>query len=66
LKLASLFEKAALNNGLITYPCTGSIDGVAGDMILLAPPLIITPAQVAEMLQKIDLSISELEELLPS
>lgn len=66
LKLASLFEKAALNNGLVTYPCTGSIDGVAGDMVLLAPPLIISPAQVDEMLQKIDLSISELEELLPS
>jgi adenosylmethionine-8-amino-7-oxononanoate aminotransferase len=66
LKLASLFEKVALNNGLITYPCTGSIDGVAGDMVLLAPPLIITPGQVTEMLEKIDLSISELEELLPS
>jgi adenosylmethionine-8-amino-7-oxononanoate aminotransferase len=61
LKVSALFEKAALNNGLVTYPCTGSLDGVMGDMILLAPPLIITSAQVEEMLQKIDQSIKENE-----
>ena len=66
LKLAGLFEKAALKNGLVVYPCTGSIDGIAGDMVLLAPPLIITSKQVDELLSIIDLSISELEELLPS
>jgi adenosylmethionine-8-amino-7-oxononanoate aminotransferase len=66
LKLATLFEKIALNNGLVTYPCTGSIDGVMGDMVLLAPPLIITQTQVDDMIQLIDQTISELEGLLPS
>ncbi len=64
LKVSSLFEKAALNNGLVTYPCTGSLDGVMGDMVLLAPPLIITDNQIDEVLNKIDISIKEIEILL--
>ncbi len=66
LKLSTLFEKIALNNGLVTYPCNGSIDGVMGDMALLAPPLIITTPQVDDIIQCINQSIQELEELLPS
>ncbi len=61
LKLSSLFEKAALKNGLVTYPCTGSVDGVMGDMILLAPPLIISPEQIVEVIRIIDLSLSDIE-----
>jgi adenosylmethionine-8-amino-7-oxononanoate aminotransferase len=61
LKVSALFEKAALGNGLVTYPCTGSLDGVMGDMVLLAPPLIITEEQVNEVISIIDLSIRELE-----
>jgi adenosylmethionine-8-amino-7-oxononanoate aminotransferase len=34
---------------LVVYACTGSVDGVAGDMILVAPPLVITEEQVDEM-----------------
>ncbi|NLF50552.1 MAG: aminotransferase class III-fold pyridoxal phosphate-dependent enzyme, partial [Leptolinea sp.] len=60
-KVSSLFEKAALNNGLITYACTGSLDGVMGDMILLAPPLSITKEQIDDLLSIIDYSIKEVE-----
>jgi len=66
LKLSTLFEKLALKNGLVTYPCTGSIDGVMGDMVLLAPPLIITESEIDDLINRIDLCIMELEELLPS
>jgi adenosylmethionine-8-amino-7-oxononanoate aminotransferase len=54
-------EDIAFSRGLITYPCTGSIDGVGGDMILLAPPLIITREQIDELIDILDASISELE-----
>ncbi|NMB54336.1 MAG: aminotransferase class III-fold pyridoxal phosphate-dependent enzyme [Leptolinea sp.] len=64
MKVSDLFEKIALNNGLVTYPCTGSVDGVMGDMIMLAPPLIISADQISEMIQIIDQSISELEQKL--
>jgi adenosylmethionine-8-amino-7-oxononanoate aminotransferase len=43
-------QREALARGLFLYACTGSVDGVAGDMILIAPPLVITPAQVDEMM----------------
>lgn len=49
-----MFEKAALRRGLVSYPCTGAADGVSGDMILLAPPLVITEGQINDVLNIID------------
>jgi len=40
--------------GLIVYPGAGSVDGSAGDHILLGPPFIITEAQVAEIADILD------------
>jgi len=37
---------AALKRGLLVYPMQGSVDGIAGDHLLLAPPAIITPEQI--------------------
>lgn len=61
LKVSALFEKATLDNGLVTYPCTGSLEGAMGDMVLFAPPLIITKEQVEDMLGIIEQSIGEIE-----
>lgn len=55
------FEQAALKRGLVTYPCSGTVNGVAGDMMLLAPPLIITAEQMDEVLNILDDSLKELE-----
>jgi adenosylmethionine-8-amino-7-oxononanoate aminotransferase len=33
---------AALKRGLLVYPMQGSLDGISGDHLLLAPPAIIT------------------------
>ncbi len=38
---------AALKRGLLVYPMQGSVDGVAGDHLLLAPPALITQDQIA-------------------
>ena len=38
---------AALKRGLLVYPMQGSVDGTSGDHLLLAPPAIITPEQIA-------------------
>jgi len=37
---------AALKRGLLVYPMQGSVDGISGDHLLLAPPAIITPEQI--------------------
>jgi adenosylmethionine-8-amino-7-oxononanoate aminotransferase len=62
LKVSSLLEKAALGHGLVTYPCTGTVDGGPGDMILMAPPLTITAQEMDELLAILDLAIGEVEE----
>ena len=37
---------AAMKRGLLVYPMQGSVDGISGDHVLLAPPAIITPEQI--------------------
>jgi adenosylmethionine-8-amino-7-oxononanoate aminotransferase len=58
---ASVFERAAWKRGLVSYPCSGTVDGTLGDMILLAPPLVINEAQVNDIVAIIDDSLSEAE-----
>ena len=50
-----------MRHGLVTYPCTGSLDGTLGDMTLMAPPLVISPAEVDELLEMLDRAIGEVE-----
>ena len=52
----------ALENGLMCYPMGGSLDGVAGDHVLLAPPYIISEAQLDEVVDKLARSIDEVIE----
>ncbi len=49
----------ALENGLMCYPMGGTLDGVAGDHVMLAPPYIITAAQLDEAVDKLARSIDE-------
>jgi adenosylmethionine-8-amino-7-oxononanoate aminotransferase len=62
--VSRMFEIAALKRGLVTYPCTGSIEGVLGDMTLLAPPLVINESQVKDILSIIDDSLVDIEKQL--
>ena len=64
LKVSLLLEEAALRGGLVTYPCTGTVDGTTGDMTLMAPPLIITTDQMDDLLNILDESIGEVEQRL--
>lgn len=52
-KLAPAIKKHAFEAGLICYPGTGTIDGRRGDHILLAPPFIIDPSHVDELVGKL-------------
>lgn len=47
-------KKAAFEAGLICYPMGGTVDGVRGDHVLLAPPFIIEDNQVTEVVNKLD------------
>jgi adenosylmethionine-8-amino-7-oxononanoate aminotransferase len=51
--------QAALQRGLLVYPMQGSVDGISGDHILLAPPAIITAEQIAWSVEQLSAAIRE-------
>jgi adenosylmethionine-8-amino-7-oxononanoate aminotransferase len=50
---------AALKRGLLVYPMQGSVDGILGDHILLAPPAIISAEQIAWSVDQLAAAIRE-------
>jgi adenosylmethionine-8-amino-7-oxononanoate aminotransferase len=48
LGLAARLKRQAMAEGLICYPGSGTIDGRHGDHVLLAPPFVITEAELTE------------------
>ncbi len=57
LKLHAKIKAEAMQRGLMTYPMGGTIDGVHGDHVLLAPPFIATDAQLDEIVQRLAAAI---------
>lgn len=52
-------KKHAFEAGLICYPMGGTLDGTAGDHILLAPPFIMEDHHVDEIVSKITMAIEK-------
>jgi adenosylmethionine-8-amino-7-oxononanoate aminotransferase len=50
-------KKAALDAGLMCYPMGGTLDGVRGDHVLLAPPFIVQETQLDELVEKLGTAI---------
>jgi hypothetical protein len=57
LRINTRIKRAAFEAGLICYPMGGTIDGVLGDHVLLAPPFIIEDRQIDELVEKLDTAI---------
>lgn len=49
LRLAATLKRHAFEAGLICYPMKGTVDGQRGDHVLLAPPFIISDAELDEL-----------------
>jgi len=56
-RIAPKIKSATFDAGLICYPMSGTIDGRSGDHVLLAPPYIITPEQIDELIDKLAIGI---------
>ncbi|MEP3525619.1 MAG: aspartate aminotransferase family protein [Hyphomicrobiales bacterium] len=50
-------KTAAFKAGLICYPMGGTVDGVNGDHILLAPPFIMKECQINEITDKLSIAL---------
>ena len=59
LKLHAKIKAAAFEAGLICYPMGGTVDGKQGDHVLLAPPFIITDAQIDELADKLTQAVQK-------
>jgi adenosylmethionine-8-amino-7-oxononanoate aminotransferase len=44
-----LVERAREQEGLILWPSVGHVDGTRGDLVMVAPPLVVTAEEVAEI-----------------
>ena len=59
LKLHTKIKKKAMENFLMVYPMGGTIDGISGDHILLAPPFIIDENHVSLIVERLTKAIKE-------
>lgn len=62
--VARLVGKTALQNGLVTYPGVGLVDGVRGDILSLFPPLIFSRQNVDELVDKLDKTLTQVKQKL--
>lgn len=60
-KVAGLVQSTAIEKGVYVYPGGGSVDNMAGDHVLVAPPYIITEEQMGRMFEKLDAALTEVE-----
>ena len=62
LRMHARVKRKAMQAGLMCYPMGGTIDGLQGDHVLLAPPFIIEEAQLDELVDKLGTAIETLQE----
>ena len=53
LKLHGRVKQAAMERGLMVYPMGGTIDGVRGDHVLLAPPFIVDAGTIDTIVDRL-------------
>ncbi len=63
LKTHARLKKQAMQNGLMMYPMGGTIDGVLGDHVLLAPPFICTAQDISEIVARF---VDTVQQILPA
>jgi len=50
---------AARRHGLLVYSSKGCADGIAGDVVVLGPPLIITPGEIGLVAERLAAAVAE-------
>jgi adenosylmethionine-8-amino-7-oxononanoate aminotransferase len=59
-KVAERLVDAGLRNGVVLWPNTGQADGINGDLVLIAPPLVITEAEIEQLVSRVRASLASL------
>jgi adenosylmethionine-8-amino-7-oxononanoate aminotransferase len=62
LRMHARVKRKAMQAGLMCYPMGGTIDGVQGDHVLLAPPFVVDETQLDELVDKLGNAMDTLQE----
>ena len=58
LKLHAHIRREAMARGLMVYPMGGTIDGRVGDHVLLAPPFIVSDAELDRIVERLQAALA--------
>jgi adenosylmethionine-8-amino-7-oxononanoate aminotransferase len=53
-RVAARLRSAAMEEGLIVYPASGTVDGRHGDHVLVAPPFVIAEDEIDDLVARLD------------
>ncbi len=53
VKINARVKREAMARGLMVYPMGGTIDGVNGDHVLIAPPFIVNKDQIDTIVERL-------------
>lgn len=56
-RFAESFTEAAQTEGLVVWPNVGHADGTNGDLVMIAPPFIITESEIDEMVARFEAAL---------
>ncbi|HWW80963.1 MAG TPA: aspartate aminotransferase family protein [Steroidobacteraceae bacterium] len=57
LRMSARIKTEAFERGLLVYPGSGTVDGRQGDHVLLAPPYIVTDAEVDVIVERLGVAV---------
>ncbi len=66
LKVSRRLLEACLEEGLLIYPGSGTREGQDGDHAIIAPPFTITPAEMDDLVARLDRGLAKLRDALGS
>ncbi len=67
LRVSRRLLELCLDNGLVVYPGSGTVDGVRGDHVLIAPPLNIEDKEIEMLAERLSAALDQLaDEVLPA
>jgi hypothetical protein len=55
-RFAERFADAALDAGLTVWPNVGHADGTNGDLVMIAPPFIVTESEIDEIVNRLSVA----------
>jgi adenosylmethionine-8-amino-7-oxononanoate aminotransferase len=65
MRFAERFTRAAQDAGLVVWPNVGHADGVRGDLVMIAPPFVITEPEIEELVSRFESALTCILDDLP-